>query len=258
MRSCLNTLFRSAAVALLLWAALPRGVFAVGTEPVSEPQVDPAPCFAAIAANDSDQIIGPCGAVIDNAKTSKADRLKALIARAGAYERKDMIDRAIGDYDMLLRLDSTLADIFNARGELWRKKGDRRRALADFAAAIKLDPEHAAAHANTKSLVQELERLGALLAVDGKPSFNCATAKRAAEKAICANPELANLDREITAANARAVRKANEDSPRAGQALQREQDEYIARRNAAFGRPDYDLGKTMRERLDRLQAIEKN
>jgi tetratricopeptide (TPR) repeat protein len=258
MKFRLITLFRSAALASVLWAAHPHGASAVGTEPVTEPLADPAPCLAAITANDTDGIVALCGPLVDNAKTPKADRLKALIARAGAYERTDMIERAIGDYDMALRLDPTLADIFNARGELWRKKGDRLRALADFTSAIKLNPDHAAARANTKLLAQELERLGALLAVDGKPSFNCATARHAAEKAICANPELANLDREITAANARVVHKANDESSRAGQAAQRAQDEFIARRNAAFGRPGYDLQSAMRERLDQLKAIEKN
>jgi tetratricopeptide (TPR) repeat protein len=218
--------------------------------------VDPAPCFAAISANDSDQIVAVCGALIDNAKASKDARLKALIARAGAYTAKQMIDRAIGDYDTVLRLDSRLADVFNARGELWRKKGDRRRAVADFGAALKLNPSHEVARANFRSVALELERLGALLVINGKPSFNCATAKRAAEKAICANAELANLDREITATNARVVRKANEESPRAGQALQREQEEFIARRNAEFGRGSYDLPKAMQERFDRLKAIE--
>ena len=155
----------------------------------------------------------------------------------------------------MLRLDPTLADIYNARGELWRKKGDRPRALADFGAAIKLKPDHQTARTNYKSLAQELERLGALIAVAGKPSFNCATARRAVEKAICANPELANLDREINAANVKAVRDATADNPRAGRALQREQDDFIAQRNAAFGRPDYDLQKAMRERLDHLLAV---
>ena len=258
MKSRLITLFRSAVVASALWAAHPHDARAIGTEPVTEPLADPAPCFVAITANDADGIVAICGALIDNMKAPKADRLKALIARAGIYEQKDMIDRAIGDYDMALRLDPALADIFNARGELWRKKGDRLRALADFTAAIKLKPDHAAAKANTKLLAQELERLGALLAVNGKPSFNCATARRAAEKAICANPELSNLDREVTAANARVVHKANDDSPRAGQAAQREQDDFIARRNAAFGRPGYDLQSAMRERLDQLKAIERN
>ena len=44
-------------------------------------------------------------------------------------------------------------------------------------------------------------------------------------------------------------------TPHAGRALQREQDDFIARRNAAFGQPDYDLQKMMRERLDHLLAI---
>jgi uncharacterized protein len=94
------------------------------------------------------------------------------------------------------------------------------------------------------------------MALNNKPSFNCPTARRAVEKVICANPDLANLDREIDTMNARVVRKAASDSPRAGRALQREQDDFIARRNAAFGRPDYDLPKAMRERLDHLLAIE--
>ena len=156
-----------------------------------------------------------------------------------------MIDRAIADYDGALRLDPTLADIFNARGELWRKKGDRPKALADFAAAIKLNPDHPTAKANHKSLAQELERLGALMAVAGKPSFNCATAQPPVEKAICANPELADLDREINGMNVMVVARS-QGSPRKRAALQREQDEFIARRNAGFGRPGYDLRKAMK------------
>src|SRR5437899_1577902 len=245
-----------ATIAVVLCGALPRSVLATSAEPVTDPQIDPAPCVAATAANDSDKIVAICGALIDNDKTSKADRIKALIARAGAYERKDQIDRAIGDYDTTLRLDPTLSDIFNARGELWRKKGDRPHALADFAAAIKLDPDHPTAKGNYRSLAQELERIGALMAVRDKPGFNCATARRAVEKAICANPELANLDREINAVNTKVVHEAASDSPRAGRALQREQDEFIARRNASFGRPDYDLHKAMKARLDHLLAIE--
>ena len=77
------------------------------------------------------------------------------------------------------------------------------------------------------------------------------------EKAICANPELANLDREINAVNTKVVRDATANSPRAGRALQREQDEFIARRNASFGRPDYDLQHAMRERLDHLLAVQR-
>jgi hypothetical protein len=39
-------------------------------------------------------------------------------------------------------------------------------------------------------------------------------------------------------------------------ALQREQDDFIARRNAGYGRPGYDLKKTMQERLRRLNGVD--
>ena len=240
-------------IALLLWG-LPHAAPATGVEPARDPQVDPAPCIAAVAANDDDRIVGVCGALIDNEKTARSDRIKALVARGGAWERKDIADRAIADYDGVLRLDPTLVDIFNARGELWRKKGDRPKALADFGRAIKLNPEHPIARSNYKSLAQELERLGALKAVAGKPSFNCATARQAAEKAICASPEFADLDREINAMNIRIIGEAS--NPAQARALQREQDAYIARRNAEFGRPGYDLRKVMKERMQKLVGID--
>jgi len=251
------SLIHVAVVAILLSAAPLHFAFAAANEPMTDPQIDPAPCAGAVAAGDDDKIIAICGALADGEKTERADRIKALIARAAAFERTDQVDRAISDYDTVLRLDPTLADIFNARGELWRKKGDRPKALADFGAALKLDPNHPTARGNYKSLAQELERLGALMAVYGKPSFNCTTARRAVEKAICASPELANLDREINAVNAKVVREATADSPRAGRELQRQQDDFVARRNAGFGRPDYDLQKAMQERLNHLLEVER-
>jgi tetratricopeptide (TPR) repeat protein len=258
MRSRFISLLCNLAVVTLFNAALAHGARATGAEPAKEPPVDPAPCVAATVANEDDRIIAVCGALADNEKTAKADRIKALTARAAAFSRQDQIDRAITDYSTVLWLDPTSANIYNARGELWRKQGDRPKALADFGAAIKLNPGHFIAKGNYKSLAQELERLGALIAVAGKPSFNCATARRAVEKAICANPELANLDREINAVNTKVVRDAAAENPRAGRALQREQDEFVARRNASFGRPDYDLQKAMRERLDHLLAVEQH
>jgi tetratricopeptide (TPR) repeat protein len=249
-----TTLVAGLAASAILCGACPA--HATGTEPAANPQVDPAPCVAAATANDADSIIAACGALIDSAETAKPDRIKALLARAGAYERKDMVDNAIGDYDAALWLDPGLADVFNSKGELWRKKGDRRRALADFAAAIKLNPDHAAAKASYKSLAQELERIGAQMAVAGKPSFDCATAKRPVQRAICASPELADLDREIDGVNALVMREAAKVGPRAVRALQRAQDQFIARRNARFGRPGYDLRKAMKERIQQIVGVD--
>ena len=238
----------------LLWIASVQGVSATGAEPSKDLRVDPALCLAAALARDDDKTVAACGALIDNAKTEKADRIKALIARGAAYERKEMAERAIADYDGVLRLDPSLADIHNTRGELWRKKGDLPKAVADFAAAIKLNPDHITARANHRALAQELERLGALKAIAGKPSFNCVTARRKVERAICANPELADLDREVQGSYVRAG--AEKMTPQQARKLRREQEEYISRRNAEYGRPGYDLKKAMRGRLQQINGID--
>lgn len=242
------------AIAVVLSVALAQAAFATGAEPAGDVKVDPAPCIAAVATGDDDKILNVCGELLDHDKLARPDRIKALIARAGVFDRKDNFARAIDDYDDVLRLDPTLADIFNARGELYRRRGSRPKALADFGMAIRLNPDHAAAKASYKALALEIERIGALMAVAGKPSFNCKTARRAAEKAICADPELADLDRGINAMNVRIIGEArNYDDARA---LQREQDAFIARRNAEFGRPGYDLRKAMKERMQKLVGVD--
>jgi tetratricopeptide (TPR) repeat protein len=164
MRTDFTFLIRTTALAALLCTAVPDRVLATGAE-LTDPQIEPGACVAAASAGDADNVITVCGALAENEKTARADRIKALIARAAAYERKDQIDRAIGDYDTVLRLDPSLADICNARGELWRRKGDLPRALVDFETAIKLNPQHEAARANHKSLALEVERIGAQMAI---------------------------------------------------------------------------------------------
>jgi tetratricopeptide (TPR) repeat protein len=245
-------------IATQLWVVLPLGAGATETSLTADTQVSSAPCVAAMAAGDDDKIVAACGSLIDSDKAAKPDRVKALIARGSAYDRKDLIDRAIDDYGTALRLDPTLVDTYTARGVLWRRKGDRPHALEDFAAAIKLNPNQSSAKSNYKSLALELERLGALMAVSNKPAFDCATARRPVERAICGNPLLVTLDREITAVNAKVVGDAAREYPRAGRALQREQDDYIARRDISFGQPDYDLQRAMAERLNRLLELERH
>lgn len=227
---------------------------ATGGESTAAAQIDVDACLSAIAADDMDKAGPACIAVVDNEKTAKADLIKALIARGAMLARHDQIDRAIADDSRALLLDPTLADVFNARGELWLKKGDKPKAVRDFGAALRIDPNHEKARANHKAIARELERIGAQMAVAGKPSFNCAGARRPVEKAICANRELADLDREVYAANARVLREARNEGD--ARKLQREQDDFIARRNAGFGRPGYDLKKAMQERLQKLNGAE--
>lgn len=239
------------ALILAMAFAAPGAARAVPSDPQVDPVIDPAPCFVAIKASDDDRIIAGCGVVIDSDESARPDRVRALLARAGVFVRRDQIDRAIEDYDAVLRFDPTLADAFNTRGELWRKKGDLPRALADFGAALKLNPRHEAARANHKALALELEKIGAQRAVAGRPSFNCAVARKPVEKAICANPALADLDREVDGAFGLVLREAGAETP-LGRRLRREQAAFVARRNAAFGRAGYDLKTALQARLQQL------
>jgi len=242
-------------LAVALLAAAPA--FATTPDALDDPTVDPAPCLSAAAKlDDDDRAIALCGRLIASHKTERDDRIKALIARAGALARKQQVDRAIGDYDDALRLEPKLPDGLNARGELWLGKGDRPKALADFAAALKLQPDHAAARANHKALAMELERLGAQKAVDGKPSFDCRRARRAVEKAICGDRELANLDREINAIYIRVLQDNATAKPAELRALTRAHEQFVAARNASFGRPGYDLRAAMKARRRQLTGID--
>ena len=127
MRRMVGALIQFTAFVILLSAAVWPAARATGTDPATIPQPDSAPCIAAATTDDAERIIGLCSALVDNENTARADRIKALIARGSAYDRKDQIDRAIGDYDAALRIDPTLADIFNARGRPPPRAGRFRR-----------------------------------------------------------------------------------------------------------------------------------
>jgi hypothetical protein len=71
-------------IAFLLWTVLSHSAFATGAEPARDLQVDSTACTAAAAAGDDGKIISACGELIENDKTARADRIKALIARGAA------------------------------------------------------------------------------------------------------------------------------------------------------------------------------
>lgn len=180
-----------------------------------------------------------------------------LTNRGDAYQSTKNYDRAIADYDAALKLDPKFERAYNNRGAAWRGKGDRTRALQDYADAVRLNPSDATAADNYKSVSLEIERLGELPTEQNLPSFNCATARRQVEKAICADPELARLDRNMNDTFLKAIASAEGESHRAALNLTRQQREFVEKRNASYGRRGYDLRQSMAERLDQLSAIAK-
>src|SRR5262249_25776683 len=70
---------------------------------------------------------------------------KLYYDRAFEYYNKRDNDRAIADYNEVIRIDPDYADAFYGRGNAWSKKFNDARAIADWNHAIRLDPNHAAA-----------------------------------------------------------------------------------------------------------------
>jgi len=237
---------------LVMVAALPRAAGADGgsggTAAGLAGQV--AACLAALAGDDSHGVEEACTAALHDPALARADRLTVLKERGAYLARHDKIDAAIADYSAAVEVDRSNAGLFNARGELWRTKGERPRAVQDFSAALRFDPGHDRARANLKAMARELERIGAEMALGGAPSFSCRQAKGLAEKAICADPELAALDRAIAAANARALTAARDQAE--VRQLRRAQEGFMTERNTRMGHADYDLKKAMAERLRQI------
>lgn len=182
-------------------------------------------------------------------------RANFLTNRGDAYLAKRDHDRAIADYSEAIKLDADFWKAWNNRGAVWRLKGDRRRALSDFEAALRANPAAEEAIASRRLLVREIEQLGAMMPLDNKPSFNCGTAKRAVEKAICGDPGLTQLDREIDQQFRKVLAKLD---ARRADALRKEQAAFIASRDATFGRPDYDVRGALEKRLIALRAMAAN
>jgi tetratricopeptide (TPR) repeat protein len=179
--------------------------------------------------------------------------------RGDSYQFKGELGAALSDYEAALKLEPNFAQTYNNRAVLYKKMGERRKALADYETALKLDPGNDNAASGRRSMIAEIAKFGdeprrPLAANSGNgPSFDCATAKREVEKVICADPQLGVLDRQIAETYERVLKSA---SKRSAGDLRRTQRDFLATRNASFGRPGYDLRKIMQERLQRLNAME--
>lgn len=182
----------------------------------------------------------------------RGDDAAIFARRAALYRAIEDDDRAITDLGEAIKFDRSNAKYVFDRAELFRKNGDRRRAFVDYGVVLKLDPAfpHAADH--RRQLAREIEKIGALMPVAVRPSFDCSAAQRAVEKAICADIELSQLDRDLDAAFQKAVVQA---APKQVATLRSEQESFLATRNMSFGQAGYDLKRAMSRRLSALRAL---
>jgi uncharacterized protein YecT (DUF1311 family) len=95
--------------------------------------------------------------------------------------------------------------------------------------------------------------LGATSAL-AAPSFECNSAQNLVERAICADPGLAQLDAEIAVAYRSALDRLRSD-PGLAALLRRQHEAFIESREAALQWPGASLGGYMRDWATRLDAV---
>ncbi len=174
-----------------------------------------------------------------------------LTNRGDSYNFKHDYDRAIADYDRALQLNPGFYLAYNNRGAAYAKKGDLDHAIADYEAALRINPQLDTAAEGLATARQERDRRAALNSDRLLPTFDCKRTSRAVEKAICSDPDLSRLDREIDDAYKAALAKLD----RQGVAqLRREQRDFLAARNKSFGNPQYNLKHEMELRLAALRG----
>ena len=183
-------------------------------------------------------------------------RANFLTNRADSYQFKGELGSALSDYDAALRLDPNFALAYNNRAVLFKKMGERGKALADYEAALRLDPGNENAASGRRAMIAEIRKFGSepprpLNAPSERsgPSFDCATAAREVEKVICADPQLSVLDLGIADSYAKLLKSSR---GRSAAELRGAQRDFIAERNARFGKPGYDLRLALQRRLDTL------
>ena len=102
-----------------------------------------APAGNDCAGPDPDRAIAACTLILQQGRRLPPRvQVKTLHHRGAAYVEKRDFDRAIADYDAALRLEPNNPHIYNSRGIAYRRKGEYDRAIADYAAAIRLDPRN--------------------------------------------------------------------------------------------------------------------
>jgi tetratricopeptide (TPR) repeat protein len=98
------------------------------------------------AGNDPDQVIAACTRIIQDKQDSADNHGVGYSNRAGAFQLKGEIDRAIADYSEAIKLVPNYGRRYYRRGLAYSQKGDFDRAIADYNTAIRIEPDFAEAY----------------------------------------------------------------------------------------------------------------
>jgi lipoprotein NlpI len=94
-----------------------------------------------------DVAIQHCTKAIESGRYSGEELHQLHLSRGVEWAAKGEHDRAIADYGAAIRLNPKSADAFHNRGSAWANKGETDKAIADYDTAIRLDPAESSPYA---------------------------------------------------------------------------------------------------------------
>ncbi|MGE3229179.1 MAG: tetratricopeptide repeat protein [Hyphomicrobium sp.] len=118
-----------------------------------------AECFS----DNNERRIAGCSALIDNPALDAGTKSLAYAMRALAYALKGALPRAVGDYDMAIRLDPTSSMALNNRAWVLFKLNRLSEGMTDVERSLSLAPSSPHAHDTRAHIRQALgERQAAM------------------------------------------------------------------------------------------------
>ena len=129
-----------AAFLALAASALAAALLAI---PAQAQQTDAERC--ASLSGQPDVAIKHCTRAIESGKFTGEELAKLHYNRGIEWAGKGEHARAIADYDAAIRIDPKSAEAYFNRGHAWANRGDSDRAISDYSAAIRLNAKDPAA-----------------------------------------------------------------------------------------------------------------
>src|SRR4051794_15123483 len=140
LASIVPHLARQLAAAALAWVI----VTAVWSPAVAQtrPPSDEAARMWCVGGEDTsgDKQIAGCTAVLAAKKLTDNARKAAYYLRGNAYGEMHVYDRAIADYSAAIKIDPNYAGAYRGRGEAHYQRREYDLAIADDSVYIKMDP----------------------------------------------------------------------------------------------------------------------
>jgi tetratricopeptide (TPR) repeat protein len=109
---------------------------------------DDEDCFNATLDETGERAIAVCGRILARGKVKDRDLARTLNNRGLGYVANKQLDKAMADFDAAVRVDPTYPFAFDNRGDVWRQRGEFERAITEYNEALRRDPDFVSAYVN--------------------------------------------------------------------------------------------------------------